>query len=64
MSEQITLYALVDATVRRRIHAICGTAEEAEKVRRELLAMVASAPGLRRVRSPLGNPRHECGVPR
>ena len=46
MSDQITLYALVDTTVRRRIHAICGTAEEAEKVRRELLAIVASAPPL------------------
>ena len=44
MSEQITLYALVDTTVRRQIHAICGTAEEADKVRRELHAMVASAP--------------------
>ena len=44
MSEQITLYALVDTTVRRQIHAICGTAEEADKVRRELYAMVASAP--------------------
>jgi hypothetical protein len=44
MLEQVTLYALVDTTVRRRIHSICGTAEEAEKVRKELLAMVASAP--------------------
>ena len=44
MSEQITLYAVVDTTVRRRIHAICGTAEQAEQVRRELLALAVSAP--------------------
>ncbi|MGA2254822.1 MAG: hypothetical protein ABSG53_09185 [Thermoguttaceae bacterium] len=44
MSQQITLYALVDTTLRRRIHAICGTAEEADKIRKDLLAMAASAP--------------------
>jgi len=43
MSEQITLYAVVDTTVGRQIHAICGTAEEAQNVRREWLATAASA---------------------
>ncbi len=44
MMDQITLYAVVNRCVNRQIHAICGTAEEAEKVRRQLLAMMASAP--------------------
>ena len=42
--ERITLYAVVSKGANRQIHAICGTAAEAEKVRKELLAMAASAP--------------------
>jgi len=44
MSEQITLYAVVDTTVGRQIHAICSTADEAHEVRKELLAVVSSTP--------------------
>jgi hypothetical protein len=44
MLEQMTVYAVVNGCANRQIHAICGTAEEAEKVRRDLLAMIASAP--------------------
>ncbi|MGO9108887.1 MAG: hypothetical protein ACLP9L_06605 [Thermoguttaceae bacterium] len=44
MLDRITLYVLVDTTVRRGIHAICVNVDEAEHVRREILAMLASAP--------------------
>ena len=44
MLERITLYVVVDTTVRRAIHAMCVTADEAECVRREILGMLASAP--------------------
>ena len=43
--ERVTLYAVVDSSTPRRIHAICGAVAESERVRRELLAMAASAPG-------------------
>jgi hypothetical protein len=40
--EQITLYVVVETTGRRGIRAICGTVDEAEKFRGELLPMMAA----------------------
>ncbi len=45
MLERITLHAVVNRSANRQIHAICGTAEEAEKARKELHAMNADFPG-------------------